>query len=205
VIGLNLSVLQAQTKSIAGNDLSYYKVSVNFYSIGSGINLKAMDEVKTFLNAFQTSHENRLQYETIYWGKEGEQLIYFDLQQISAEDQITFTDSLWKLTHTMGSLVKMQINLFLNESRQQLCFSIVPFNLLIEQEQKVLDFISAFENETNNQLLGKPLVNDTHIPEDQNLHYLIELSRLTKKDQERFIEQMNALLKPSNLSAAGSR
>lgn len=178
---------------------------MNFYSIGSGINLKAMDEVKTFLLAFQASHENRLQYETIYWGKEGEQLIYFDLQQLNNDDQIAFTDSLWKLTRSMGSLVKMQINLSLNESKQQLCFSIVPFNLLIEQEQKVLDFISAFENEKHHQLLGKPLVNDTHIPEDQNLHYLIELSKLTKKDQERFIEQINALLNASTLSAAGSR
>jgi hypothetical protein len=67
-----------------------YRFGVSFYSIGSGIDVKAKKLFLDFIRDFETGRGLRLSVEEVRWGREGEVDYCFRLAELTAPDQEKF-------------------------------------------------------------------------------------------------------------------
>ena len=71
--------------------------SVNFISIGAGVDYKAEVRFSEFLKAFQRENKITLEYKIRPWGKEGESEYLFDLKRLSDQQSKNFKATLSKM------------------------------------------------------------------------------------------------------------
>jgi hypothetical protein len=62
-----------------------------------GIDQKAFQELHAHIKKFQKKSKNKLAYETLHWGKEGERVIYFELSQLTDNQANTFFETTLQL------------------------------------------------------------------------------------------------------------
>ena len=82
------------------------KLSVSFFSIGSGIDYKKKVELDRFILDFQKSENVSLNIEKYKWGKEGEEDYCIDLKQISKDRQSLFVEKVRQLSAS-SNLIKI--------------------------------------------------------------------------------------------------
>lgn|GEM_PF-5647195 len=72
-------------------------LSINFVSVGAGIDYKAQEKFLTYLKSFQKENKVTLEYKTKPWGKEGETEYLFDLKQLSGKQRKLLKKSLTEM------------------------------------------------------------------------------------------------------------
>jgi len=71
-------------------NISNYRFSVSFISIGSGTDIKAKQQFDQFIKQFGLRNNVELSYETGLWGREGECDYCFKLSKLDKNQQETF-------------------------------------------------------------------------------------------------------------------
>ncbi len=71
-----------------------YRVSISFYSIGSGINHQALEKWKTFVSDFEKAQNVKISVEEYHWGREGEVDFCLPMINIIKDKQQTFVRQL---------------------------------------------------------------------------------------------------------------
>lgn len=62
-------------------------LSINFISVGAGIDYKAQEKFSAYLKSFQKENKVTLEYKTKPWGKEGETEYIFDLKKLPGKQR----------------------------------------------------------------------------------------------------------------------
>ncbi|MEI6815458.1 MAG: hypothetical protein WCL14_02515 [Bacteroidota bacterium] len=71
-----------------------YRVSISFYSIGSGINHDAFGKMKPFISDFEKAKNVKISVEEYHWGREGEVDFCLPMINIIKDKQQTFVQQL---------------------------------------------------------------------------------------------------------------
>lgn len=71
--------------------------SVNFISLGAGIDSKAVDQLVAFHKRFEQDVKHKVPFTTRHWGREGEIDYRFDLKGLSPKQRKAFRDKIKKL------------------------------------------------------------------------------------------------------------
>jgi hypothetical protein len=71
--------------------------SVNFISIGTGVDSKAIDELLAFHQSFEKEVKHQVPYTVRHWGREGETDYRFDLKALTAKQRKVFREKVKKL------------------------------------------------------------------------------------------------------------
>lgn len=71
--------------------------SVNFISIGTGIDSKAVDQLMAFHKQFEQDVKHKVPFTIRHWGREGETDYRFDLKALSPKQRKAFRDKIKKL------------------------------------------------------------------------------------------------------------
>lgn len=66
---------------------------VNFISVGSGIDSRAMNQFDEFITRFSKENTVKLHYNTRHWGKEGEIEYVFNLKNLKSKQRKALKDS----------------------------------------------------------------------------------------------------------------
>lgn len=69
-------------------------LSINFVSVGAGIDYKAMEKFSAYLKTFQKENKVILEYKIKPWGKEGETEYIFDLKKLPEKQKKLLKKSL---------------------------------------------------------------------------------------------------------------
>jgi hypothetical protein len=90
-----LSIVSCSTSKTAidirtESNVETYRFSVSFYSIGTGIDVKAKQSFMSFLREFEEKNKVNISYETSQWGKEGEVDFCFKLAELDMKGQLAF-------------------------------------------------------------------------------------------------------------------
>ena len=72
-------------------------LSINFVSVGAGIDYKAQENFLTYLKSFQKENKVTLDYKTKPWGKEGETEYIFDLKKLPGKQRKLLKKSLTEM------------------------------------------------------------------------------------------------------------
>lgn len=198
IILMNSCTTMAPNKKLSTeNQLTqYYKVSVNFGSMGAGINREAYDELSAYVNQVQKKFKDKLQSENMYWGKEGERLLYFELSQLPEAEGREFYLNLKKMFQDKSKMAIVERNLYYEPVLHQLKFNI-PFLWQNQyREEALLDYIAAFEKanalKINTGHTNKP----TSVIADRDENpYLLDLTKLSANKQNEVIENIKLLMK----------
>lgn len=75
---------------IEATDSSKYRFGISFYSIGTGIDAAAKQQMMDYIRQFEQKEGVTLTYEKYAWGKEGEQDYCFRLHELSPVKQEYF-------------------------------------------------------------------------------------------------------------------
>jgi len=67
-----------------------YRYIVSFYSIGTGVNGKAVQQLEAFIKQFETKNKVSVPYVPVRWGREGEVDYCFKLNGMTAVQQVSF-------------------------------------------------------------------------------------------------------------------
>lgn len=67
-----------------------YRLIVSFYSIGTGVNSAAVQQLEAFVKKYETKNKVSVPYTPVRWGREGEVDYCFMLSEMSAPQQIAF-------------------------------------------------------------------------------------------------------------------
>ena len=70
------------------------RFSINFVSVGAGVDYKAQEKFSAYLKAFQKENKVTLEYKIKPWGKEGETEYIFDLKNLSKKQRNLLKKSL---------------------------------------------------------------------------------------------------------------
>src|SRR5690242_5278106 len=73
---------------------TYTDVVISFYSIGSGINGKALKTIENFIIEYSKKINKAIPYSKIGWGREGEVDFCISLSALQDEEKKTFTDEI---------------------------------------------------------------------------------------------------------------
>lgn len=71
-----------------------YRLTVSFFSIGSGVDGKAKQAFETALADFEKDNNIKIAFETSKWGREGEVDFCFKLDELSSKQQTKLIKSL---------------------------------------------------------------------------------------------------------------
>lgn len=71
--------------------------SVNFISIGTGIDSKAVDQLLAFHQQFEKDVKHKVPFTIRHWGREGETDYRFDLKALSPKQRKVFRDKISKM------------------------------------------------------------------------------------------------------------
>ena len=77
-----------------GAQASGHQFSINFISVGAGIDHKSEQRFLDYLNQYQKENKLTLHYKTEHWGKEGETKYSVDLKNLSRNQQKNLKRSL---------------------------------------------------------------------------------------------------------------
>lgn len=67
-----------------------YRYIVSFYSIGTGVNGAAIQQLEGFIKQFETKNKVSVPYVPVRWGREGEVDYCFKLNGMTAVQQVSF-------------------------------------------------------------------------------------------------------------------
>jgi hypothetical protein len=76
----------------AASSQSYTDLVISFYSIGGGINGKALKTIENFIVEYSKKINKSIPYNKISWGREGEVDFCISLAQLQDEEKKTFVD-----------------------------------------------------------------------------------------------------------------
>jgi len=71
--------------------------SVNFISIGTGIDNKAVDQLLAFHRQFEKNVKRKVPFTIRHWGREGETDYRFDIKTLSSKQRKIFRDKIRKM------------------------------------------------------------------------------------------------------------
>lgn len=71
--------------------------SVNFISVGTGIDSKAVDQLVAFHKKFEQDVKHKVPFTIRHWGREGEIDYRFDLKGLSPKQRKAFRDKIKQL------------------------------------------------------------------------------------------------------------
>jgi hypothetical protein len=170
----------------------------NFYVLfGSeccGIDQKAFLALHQNIQKFQKKHKSKIAYETLYWGKEGEKVVYIDLAQLSDNQSIVFfQETLGILRNKAYKLVKVSPLLEYHRASQTLWVHCIPYGINQKREQGFLAFIEQFEAENQVKILKGAMINETHWEKDQDKRFELNLNLLSPAQQNDLIKQIKAI------------
>jgi hypothetical protein len=170
----------------------------NFYVLfGSeccGIDQKAFLVLHQHIQKFQKKNKSKVAFETLYWGKEGEKVIYFELSQLSGNQANTFFEQTLELMRNKEyKLVKVGSLLNYHLASQTLWVHCIPYDINQKREQDFLTFIEKFEAENQVKILKGAMINETHWAEDQDKRYELNLNTLSQTQQNQLIKQVKAI------------
>ena len=80
---------EATTEGTSVSD-TIYRFNVSFYSIGEGIDTKAMEKLNEYIIQYEQKNNIKISYKTQDWGKEGEVDYYFKLDEVDEKKQDLF-------------------------------------------------------------------------------------------------------------------
>jgi hypothetical protein len=170
----------------------------NFYVLfGSeccGIDQKAFQELHAHIRQFQKKNKQKLQFETLHWGKEGERVIYFELSQLTDNQANTFFETTLQLLRNKEyKLVKVGSLLNYHLTSQTLWVHCIPYNLNQKREQDFRNYIEKFEAENQVKILQGSMINETGIEEDQDKRYELNLSTLSENLRNQLITKLKTI------------
>ncbi|MCU0446770.1 MAG: hypothetical protein MUE85_17825 [Microscillaceae bacterium] len=184
------SEAQNQPKS----DYQLFSFYVLFGSACCGIDQKAYTALHEHIKKFQKKNRKKLAYETLYWGKEGERAIYFDLMQLTDNQAITFYERTQELmNHKAYTLVKVGWVLNLHTSQNTLWVHCIPVSINQKREDKFLTFIEKFEAENQVKILRGAMINETRLIEDQDKRYELSLQTLSERQKSELLTGLKAI------------
>lgn len=73
-----------------GKEDNKYRYIVSFYSIGTGVNGAAIQQLEGFIKQFETKNKVSVPYVPVRWGREGEVDYCFKLNGMTAVQQVSF-------------------------------------------------------------------------------------------------------------------
>ncbi|MGB4774494.1 MAG: hypothetical protein WBP45_04945 [Daejeonella sp.] len=174
--------------------IRYYNVSVNFTSMGAGINREAYDELSAYMKQVQKELNNKLLSETMNWGREGERLIYFELSQLSEAEGREFYLSLKKMFQDKSKMAVVERNLYYKPHSNQLMFNVPLSGQNQYREEALLEYITAFEKANAVKINTGRITKPTPEVEGEN-PWLLDLNKLSAEKQKEVIENSKALMK----------
>ena len=86
-MALLLNCFSISAFSQAAQAISSNLFTINFISIGAGIDYKAEQKFSDYLSQFQKENKVNLHYSIEHWGKEGETKYTFDLKKLSVKQR----------------------------------------------------------------------------------------------------------------------
>lgn len=78
--------------SVTEADSSQYRITVSFYSEGSGADSRMMEKYRAFIKEFELAKGVTLTYAVTNWGEEGETDYCFMLSELTPEEQNQFVN-----------------------------------------------------------------------------------------------------------------
>ncbi len=94
-------------KAVPAQTENHHQLSVNFISIGSGIDSKATGQLAEFVKDFEKQNNLVLDYKIQPWGKEGEQEYLLNLEKLKSGKRKAFTNSVCEMFKD-NKLVKVE-------------------------------------------------------------------------------------------------
>lgn len=83
--------------SVLGQTDNHQNFSVNFVSIGAGVDSRAKGQFSDFLTKFQKENKVTLEYKIQAWGREGESEYQFNLKNLKSKQRTAFRDSVYSM------------------------------------------------------------------------------------------------------------
>jgi hypothetical protein len=192
--------IMAQTNSSNGNDqqmTEYFYVSVDFCSIGQGVDAKAMDELFEYINKIQKKYKAVLFYERIHWGKEGEETIYMDLKNLPLKERQKVVDDFYSMFRDRSKMAFFRLNLYFEPVQQYLTLGISMYGQIETRENVLLNYIEKWEKRSRFKINPGDMINETAIPEDQDRRDQFNLSGLEKEQITEIVNEAGEIMKVS--------
>jgi thiol-disulfide isomerase/thioredoxin len=163
---------------------------ITFYSECCGINKDA----NTALENLEKKYNKVFQKEVIYWGKEGEKVVLYTSKDLNSP---VFQDFFKKVNQNITNKYKLvKVNAFFEYETEKSVFwvHIPPFGLIADREIQWKTYCKTFETDHKTELLKGSMINETHIEQDQDKRYQIDISKLTESQRRDFILQSKKIL-----------
>jgi hypothetical protein len=192
--------MMAQTNSSSENNqrmTEYFYVSIDFCSIGQGIDAKARDELFEYINKIQKKFKAVLFYERIHWGKEGEETIYLDLRNLSLNERQNVLNDFYSMFRDRNKMAYFRLNLYFEPDQQQLVLGISMYGQLETRENILLNYIEKWEKRSRFKINPGDMINETAIPEDQDRRNQLNLSGLGKEQITEIVNKAQEIMQVS--------
>jgi hypothetical protein len=178
----------------------YFYISVDFYSIGQGIDKKAQEELFDCINKAQKKFKTSLPYEQIWWGKEGEETIYLDVRDLAIEERQKFVQNLYTIFRDRNKMAIVHSNLSYEPIQQYLVLGVSMYGQLETRENELLDYISKWEKRSRFRINPGSMINETAIPEDQDRRNELNLSGLEKEQITEIVKKAQEIMQVSSIN-----
>jgi hypothetical protein len=190
---INPTINTAQEKQ----STEFYFLTVDFYSIGQGVDQNAQEELFQFINRIQKRNNAILYYETFSWGKEGEETVYIDVRNLKIEERQKFLQNLYKLFSDRTKMTIVHSNLYYDAERKYLVLGVSLFGQLETRENALLEYIKSWEKHSRFKINPGSMINETAIAEDQDRRNELDLSGLEKGQITEILNKAQEIMKVS--------